>query len=138
MMLGGLVVSSAIVMVEKMNIYRRKRGCNLLRVVIDTPKTYFSEVLMTSTTTFLGILPLILNPDETAVMWQTLGLTIFGGMLFSTFFVLLLVPLAYFGFEKVSDIILNYIKPKTNIFFSVYESINHKITRDFHRLNILC
>lgn len=102
MMLAGIVVNSAIVMVEKMNIYIRKTNYKLLRIIFETPKTYLLEILMTSVTTILGVLPLILNPDKTAVMWRTLGLTIFGGMLFSTFFVLFFVPLAYFWFENMN------------------------------------
>ena len=101
MMLGGIVVNCAIVMVEKMNIYRRKNIANSsLRVILETPKAYFSEVVIVSITTILGVLPLILNPDESAVMWRTLGLTIFGGVLFSAFFVLFLVPLAYYSFYE--------------------------------------
>ncbi|MFH0948780.1 MAG: efflux RND transporter permease subunit [Elusimicrobiota bacterium] len=121
MMLGGVVANSAIVMVEKMNIYKKeveeslrkqglpaqKDGNNLLKVIFETPETYFSEVIMTSITTILGVLPLILNTSESATMWRTLGLTIFGGMLSSSIFVLFLVPLAYFGFEKVSNKIKN-------------------------------
>jgi len=128
MMLGGIVVNSAIVMVEKMNIYKRKvspfekggllRGINLLKVIFATPETYLSEVLMTSITTILGVLPLILNPDESSVMWRTLGLTIFGGMLFSTFLVLFLVPLAYFASEKFS------IKSVVEFFYQKLFNIN--------------
>ncbi|MFN3967007.1 MAG: efflux RND transporter permease subunit, partial [Endomicrobiia bacterium] len=123
MILGGIVVNSAIVMVEKINIYRRKKNYSLLRIIIETPRTYLMEILMTSITTILGVLPLILNPDETAVMWRTLGLTIFGGMLFSTFFVLFFIPLAYFGFEKFNDIFrnLNNIE-KLEAFFSYFDS----------------
>ena len=99
MLLAGIVVNSAIVIVEKMNIYRRKKNCNVLRTVFETPKIYLTEIIATSITTILGVLPLILNPDETSVLWRTLGLTIFGGLLFSTFVVLFLVPLAYYLFE---------------------------------------
>jgi HAE1 family hydrophobic/amphiphilic exporter-1 len=104
MMLGGIVVNSAIVMVEQMNIFRRGKGYNLKRVILQTTNVYFTEVMMTSLTTILGVLPLILNFDESSVMWRTLGLTIFGGMLFSTIFVLYIVPLAYYGFANFKEI----------------------------------
>jgi HAE1 family hydrophobic/amphiphilic exporter-1 len=100
MMLCGIVVNAVIVMVEKMNIYKRKSKENLKRVVLASPKTYLMEVLMTSITTILGILPLILNFDETAVLWRTLGLTMFGGMLFSTIISGFLTPLLYFILER--------------------------------------
>ncbi len=104
MMLCGIVVNSAIVIVEKMNIYRRSKNCSSLKVVFATPQAYLLEIFMSSITTILGMLPLILNPDESSVMWRTLGLTIFGGMLISTFFVLFLTPLLYFWFENFNKV----------------------------------
>ncbi|MEM2507193.1 MAG: efflux RND transporter permease subunit [Nitrososphaeria archaeon] len=102
MMLCGIVVNAVIVMVEKMNICREKFKKKLIYVVFVSPKTYLREILMTSITTILGILPLIFNFDETAVLWRTLGLTIFGGILFSTVLCLFLVPLLYYNLERIS------------------------------------
>ncbi len=102
MILAGIVVNSAIVMVEKMNIYKHEKGGNILKNVLYTPKTYFSEIIMTVITSLLGILPLIFNPDETATMWRTLGITIFFGLLVSTILILIIVPLAYLSIEKFS------------------------------------
>lgn len=100
MMLCGIVVNAVIVMTEKMNICRRNLSKNLKKVILFSSRTYLMEVLMTSITTILGILPLILNFDETAVLWRTLGLTIFGGMLFSTIICSFLTPILYYILEK--------------------------------------
>ncbi|MCX7941345.1 MAG: efflux RND transporter permease subunit, partial [Endomicrobia bacterium] len=99
MILCGIVVNAVIVMIEKMNIYRRKTKRKLIYSVLASPNTYLREVLMTSVTTILGTSPLVLNFDETAVLWRTLGITIFGGMLTSTIICLFLIPILYYNIE---------------------------------------
>ncbi len=120
MMLGGIVVNSAIVMVEQMNIIRRSKNYKLKRVIIQGTRVYFTEVIMTSITTILGVLPLILNFDESSVMWRTLGLTIFGGMLFSTFFVLYIIPLVYYSFANYREIFYDIKIIFRNIYIKMF------------------
>ena len=50
---------------------------------------------MTSLSTIIGVLPLILGSGPGAASRLTVGITIFGGMLFSTFFTLYVIPTIY-------------------------------------------
>ena len=50
---------------------------------------------MTSISTIIGVLPLILGTGPGAASRLTVGITIFGGMLFSTFFTLYVIPTVY-------------------------------------------
>ena len=50
---------------------------------------------MTSLSTIFGVMPLILSSGPGAASRLTVGITIFGGMLFSTFFTLYVIPTMY-------------------------------------------
>jgi len=52
-------------------------------------------ILMTSLSTIFGVLPLIISFGPGAASRLTVGITIFGGMLFSTFFTLYVIPAIY-------------------------------------------
>ena len=52
-------------------------------------------ILMTSLSTVIGVLPLIIGTGPGAASRLTVGITIFGGMLFSTFFTLYVIPTIY-------------------------------------------
>jgi len=42
------------------------------------------------------MLPLVLSRGEESEIWNTLGITVIGGLLVSTFVTMILIPLAYF------------------------------------------
>ena len=50
---------------------------------------------MTSLSTIFGVLPLIIGSGPGAASRLAVGITIFGGMLFSTFFTLYVIPTVY-------------------------------------------
>ena len=50
---------------------------------------------MTSLTAILGMLPMALGIGEGAEIWAPMGVTIVGGMVFSTIATLILVPVLY-------------------------------------------
>jgi len=96
--LVGLVVKNGIVLIDYINILR-KRGLNMLQAVTLGGKHRLRPVLMTAFTTMLGMLPMALSRHEGAEMWRPLGITVIGGMLVSTVVTLVLVPVIYSIFE---------------------------------------
>ena len=50
---------------------------------------------MTTFTTILGMIPLAIGTGQGSEMWQALGVSIIGGMTFSTIITLVLVPALY-------------------------------------------
>ena len=50
---------------------------------------------MTSLSTIIGVLPLIISYGPGAASRLTVGITIFAGMIFSTFFTLYVIPTIY-------------------------------------------
>jgi HAE1 family hydrophobic/amphiphilic exporter-1 len=96
--LVGLVVKNGIVLIDYINILRR-RGLNMLQAVTLGGKHRLRPVLMTALTTMFGMLPMALSRHEGAEMWRPLGITVIGGMLVSTVVTLVLVPVIYSIFE---------------------------------------
>lgn len=93
-MLVGIVVKNGIVMVDFMNLLR-ERGLSITNAVVEGGKSRLRPVLMTSLTTILGMLPLAIGFGEGSEMWQPMGISIIGGLTFSTTLTLLVVPVMY-------------------------------------------
>ncbi|RLD33931.1 MAG: hypothetical protein DRI73_04660, partial [Bacteroidetes bacterium] len=53
-----------------------------------------------SLTTIFGMLPLALSRGEGSEIWNALGITVIGGLLFSGIATLVLVPVLYFTVHK--------------------------------------
>lgn len=93
-MLIGIVVKNAIVLVDFINL-TRDRGVELYEAVIISGRSRLRPVLMTSATTILAMLPLAINPGEGSELWSPMGISVIGGLIFSTMVTLILVPVGY-------------------------------------------
>ncbi|MEN3037558.1 MAG: efflux RND transporter permease subunit [Candidatus Kryptonium sp.] len=97
--LVGIVVNNAIVLVDYTNLLRA-RGYELYDAIVTAGKTRLRPVLMTTLTTILGTLPLAVFRGEGSELWRALGITVLGGLTFSTLITLVLVPTIYSIFEQ--------------------------------------
>jgi HAE1 family hydrophobic/amphiphilic exporter-1 len=93
-MLVGIVVKNAIVLVDYINLMR-DRGYVLDEAIIESGKSRLRPVLMTALTTILGMLPLALSTGEGSEIWSPMGISIIGGMIFSTIITMIIVPIIY-------------------------------------------
>jgi len=96
-LLGGIVVKNAILIVDHIKL-KRKQGFPLLEAVLKGTRERVRPILMTTSTTVFGILPMLLIKVETGrrQIWSALALCTAGGLVSSTIFVLIIVPLFYF------------------------------------------
>lgn len=93
-MLIGLVTKNSILIVEFAN-QLRARDMPMTEAVIEAAAIRLRPILMTSFSTIFGILPLAIGLGAGAEARRPLGLAVVGGMLFSTFLTLVLVPVIY-------------------------------------------
>jgi multidrug efflux pump len=93
-MLIGLVTKNGILIVEFAN-QRKQGGMSKLEAIKDAAASRFRPILMTSLATILGILPLALGLGEGAQSRVSMGIAVVGGMVFSTFLTLFVVPAIY-------------------------------------------
>ena len=90
----GLSAKNGILIVEFAN-QLRKDGKSLEIAVFEAAAIRLRPILMTSLSTIIGVLPLIISFGPGAASRLTVGITIFGGMIFSTFFTLYVIPTIY-------------------------------------------
>jgi multidrug efflux pump len=93
-MLIGLVTKNAILIVEYSN-QRRARGEDLIDAVVNASRIRLRPILMTTLTTILGVMPIALGIGAGAESRKPLGMAVVGGLLFSMFLTLMLVPVVY-------------------------------------------
>ena len=100
-MLIGLVTKNSILIVEFAN-QKRLQGLNLIEAVIEAATIRLRPILMTSFATIFGILPIAIGLGAGAESRRPLGLVVVGGMFFSTFLTLVVVPVVYAMLAQVT------------------------------------
>ncbi len=98
-MLIGLVTKNGILIVEFAN-QRKQTGLSSLQAVLSAASSRFRPILMTSSAMVLGILPIALNIGASSESRQSLGIAVVGGLIFSTFLSLFLIPALYTFLSK--------------------------------------
>ena len=93
-MLIGLVTKNGILIVEFAN-QRKQAGMSKIDAIKHAAASRFRPILMTSLATILGISPLALGFGEGAQSRVSMGVAVIGGMIFSTFLTLYVVPAIY-------------------------------------------
>jgi multidrug efflux pump len=90
----GLVSKNAILIVEFAN-QLRERGMDRVDAVIEAATLRLRPILMTTSATILGALPLALAAGAGAVGRRQIGVVLIGGLAVSTIVTLFLVPAGY-------------------------------------------
>lgn len=123
--LAGIVVNNAIVLIDYVDILRERDGLSLREALIQGGKVRFRPVILTATTTALGLVPLAIgfNFDfivlvatpleffsslhsyiymggEQASWWGPMAIAVIVGLLFATALTLILVPVLYSVIER--------------------------------------
>jgi HAE1 family hydrophobic/amphiphilic exporter-1 len=100
--LVGLVVDDAIVEVDFINQLRRG-GQPLRESVVEGCQTRLRAIMMSSLDTVFGLIPMALGLERGSELLKPLGIVVAGGLLFSTFLTLILIPVVYEAVEAVKD-----------------------------------
>ena len=106
--LSGVVVNASLVLVDFVN-RRRRDGMAVDEALETSCLIRFRAILLTSATTFIGLIPLMLNLSPTTIMFVPMAVSLAYGVLFSTFITLLYVPVLYrivedlFGWDPVAQ-----------------------------------
>ncbi len=93
-MMVGIVVSNGVLLVDFANVLRR-RGKPLIEATIEAGRTRLRPILMTTTATIFGLLPMALGIGEGSETNLPLARAVIGGLTVSTVFTLFLIPALY-------------------------------------------
>lgn len=148
--LAGVVVNNAIVLIDYIDILRKRDNMGLYDSLVQAGKVRFRPVILTAVTTTLGLVPLaigfnldfivlISNPvefftslneylywgGEQAAWWAPMAIAVIVGLLFATILTLILVPVLYYLFENG--------RRGVNRFF--FDTANPDIIKDHSKTN---
>lgn len=93
-MLAGIVVNNAIVLVDLINQLRRS-GREATAAILEAGQARLRPILMTTSTTALGLLPMALGLGEGAEVRAPMAITVIGGLIVSTLLTLVVIPVVY-------------------------------------------
>lgn len=107
--LTGVVVNDSLVLVDYINQQRRKYGESLTDAVLHAGVRRLRPVMLTSLTTFAGLMPLIFEKSTQAQFLIPMAVSLGFGILLSTLVTLVLVPLLYYKATHVKHWARNII-----------------------------
>ncbi|MBQ74619.1 MAG: cobalt-zinc-cadmium resistance protein [Gammaproteobacteria bacterium] len=96
--LSGVVVNASLVLVHYINRQRRQ-GVPVFEAVTMAGVARFRPIVLTSVTTFVGLIPLMTDTNPETFMFIPMGISLAYGVLFATVITLFLVPSLYLMLE---------------------------------------
>jgi HAE1 family hydrophobic/amphiphilic exporter-1 len=101
-MLIGLAAKNAILIVEFAK-RRRADGLDIVEAAMEAGRLRLRPILMTAFAFILGVVPLMFATGAGAASRQSIGTTVFGGMLAATILTLAFVPVFYAVIERLRE-----------------------------------
>jgi multidrug efflux pump subunit AcrB len=106
--LTGVVINDSLILVDFINQRHRAAGEDLLSAVERAGVVRFRPVMLTSLTTFFGLLPLLMDQSSSAQFLVPMAISLGFGILFATMITLVLVPTNM----MIADDVAQYFKSK--------------------------
>jgi HAE1 family hydrophobic/amphiphilic exporter-1 len=100
--LAGIVVNNAIVLVDYVNKLRL-RGLGLEEALVKAGTVRLRPILMTTSTTILGLFPMALGLGDGAEIRTPMAIAVIFGLISSTLLTLLIIPTAYYLTESFKE-----------------------------------
>ncbi|WP_413402345.1 efflux RND transporter permease subunit [Pseudoalteromonas sp. KJ71-7] len=101
---AGIVVNDSLVMVDFVN-KARAEGVAIKEAVMQAGARRFRAILLTSVTTFIGVMPIIMETSLQAKIVIPMAVSLAFGVLFATIITLILIPCQYVALEDIKRII---------------------------------
>ena len=104
--LAGIVVNDSLVLVDYVNRQRRE-GIDAMTAVRNAGSARFRAIVLTSFTTFAGLMPLLALKSTQAQFLIPMAISLGYGILFATCITLLLVPINYLILEDIKNLYID-------------------------------
>jgi HAE1 family hydrophobic/amphiphilic exporter-1 len=94
LMLIGVVVTNAIVLIDRVQ-QQREKGLNIRDSILEAGATRLRPILMTAVATICAMVPLMLGGESGSLVSKSLAVVVIGGLTVSTLLTLVVVPVIY-------------------------------------------
>ena len=105
---SGVVINDSLVMVDYIN-KAKLRGLSLYQSVVEAGSRRFRAITLTSLTTFIGLIPIILETSMQAKIVIPMAISLAFGVLFATVVTLFFVPCLYLIASDIKGLIRSSI-----------------------------
>jgi multidrug efflux pump len=109
-LLIGLAAKNAILIVEFAKDRLERGGIGLSEAAEEGARTRYRPVMMTALAFIVGVVPLVIATGAGATARQSIGTTVFGGMLLASFIGVLFVPPLFVAFERLGALLLRWVR----------------------------
>jgi multidrug efflux pump subunit AcrB len=92
--LAGVVVNNAIILIDFIN-QERDKGIDRWHAIINSGSVRLRPIILTTTTTVAGMLPLVFSSDPSSQAWRPLAVSFTFGLLFASLLTLFIIPVIY-------------------------------------------
>lgn len=99
--LAGVVVNDSLIMVDFINRNQEEDGTSLEEAIVGAGTVRFRAILLTTVTTFLGLLPIMFETSLQAQLVIPMTLSLGWGIVFGTVLSLLMIPSLYLVIEDI-------------------------------------
>jgi len=113
----GLVSKNAILLVDYAERARREKNLNAFDAMINAGKARLRPILMTSFAMIFGMLPIALATGNGAELKNGMAWVIIGGLTSSMILTLVVVPVVYLTFDRISERVSHLTRKKADIIF---------------------
>lgn len=107
--LTGIVVNDSLVLVDYIN-KKRAQGISVKEAVLTAGEVRFRPVMLTSMTTFVGLLPLMVNKSTQAQALIPMAVSLGFGILFATLVTLIITPVNYLVGRQIKHALIAAVK----------------------------
>ena len=108
----GTVVNNPILIVHQALGLMNEGKLSREDAIVESVTSRIRPIFMTTTTTVLGLLPLVLFPGAGSELYRGLGSVLLGGLLVSTLVTLIYVPTLFALTIDLTDFVRKLVSPK--------------------------
>ncbi len=98
--LAGVVVNDSLLLIDYIN-RKRRDGAEPVQAIVEAGQRRFRPILLTSLTTFFGLMPMIMETSVQAQFLIPMAISLAFGILFATGITLIIIPSLYLVLEDI-------------------------------------
>lgn len=111
-LLGGTIVNNSILLLDFI-IEARKRGVDKVEAILQSVQLRIRPILMTTTSTIIGLVPLIFELAVGLERMSPLGIVAASGLLVGTFLTMIVIPVVYSSLDSVGARFVRFVRVLT-------------------------